>query len=113
MAANSGCSSRYVCRQHVLPYCLDPSDLKNPEVKQKFDDGPLAYITMMPNGVPAMGPKLIGMFVYFFVVAIIANNIALVPESIWFDRPWSMTAKNFLDALIYSVLTGGVFGWLV
>jgi hypothetical protein len=70
MAANSGCAGFY-----LLPYCPDPSDLKNPEVKQKFDDGPLAYITMMPNGVPAMGPKLIGMFVYFFVVAVICAYV--------------------------------------
>lgn len=125
---------------YVLPYCLDPGELKNPEVKQKFVDGPLAYITVTPNGVPPMGPKLIGMFVYFLfvgvlcayfvsfavapgadylavfrvasTVAFIANSVALIPESIWFSRPWSMTVKNFIDALIYGLLTGGVFGWL-
>lgn len=46
-------------------------------------------------------------------VAFVANSMALVPESIWFGRPWSITAKNFVDALIYALLTGGVFGWLV
>jgi len=46
-------------------------------------------------------------------VAFVASSMALVPESIWFGRPWSMTAKNFVDALIYALLTGGVFGWLV
>jgi hypothetical protein len=46
-------------------------------------------------------------------VAFIANGIAVIPESIWFGRPWTMTAKNLLDALIYGLLTGGVFGWLV
>jgi len=126
---------------YLLPYYLDPGDLKRPDVKQKYDDGPLAYITMIPNGVPAMGPKLISMFVYFLLVgvlcayfvsrtlapdadylavfrvagtvAFVANSMALVPESIWFGRPWSITAKNFVDALIYALLTGGVFGWLV
>jgi hypothetical protein len=126
---------------YLLPYCPDPAELKKPEVRQKFEDGPFAYITMVPNGVPRMGSKLISMIVYFLViaficayvvtrtlppdaeylavfriagtVAFIANSIALVPESIWFERPWAMTAKNFLDAIIYAVLTGGVFGWLV
>lgn len=126
---------------YLLPFCLDQAELKNPEVKQKYDDGPLAFITMVPNGVPAMGPKLIGMFVFFLVVgalcayvvslpyvataeylhvfrvtgtvAFIANSMAIVPESVWFSRPWSMTIKSFVDALIYALLTGGVFGWLV
>jgi len=126
---------------YLLPYCLDPAELKNPAMKQKYEDGPLAYITVTRNGVPNMGPKLIGMFAFFLLigvlcayvvsrtlepdasylsvfrvagtVAFIANSVALVPESIWFERPWSMTIKNFVDAFIYSLLAGGVFGWLV
>lgn len=33
-------------------------------------------------------------------------------ESIWFGRPWSVTFKHAIDGLIYSLLTGGTFGWL-
>ena len=126
---------------YLLPYCLDPGELKNPEVKQKYDEGPLAYITVLPNGVPGMGGKLVGMVIYFVIigvmcayfvtrtlapeadylavfrvagtVAFVANSFAIVPESIWFGRPWSITIKNFIDALIYGLLTGGIFGWLV
>ena len=125
---------------YLLPYCLDPAELKNPDVKQKYDEGPLAYITMLPNGVPAMGGKLVAMIIYFVIVGVVcayfvtrtlapeadylavfrvagtvaflANSFAIVPESIWFGRPWSMTIKSFVDALIYGLLTGGVFGWL-
>jgi len=46
-------------------------------------------------------------------ISFVANGIAVIPESIWFGRPWTITAKNLLDALIYALLTGGVFGWLV
>lgn len=126
---------------YLLPYCIDQAQLKNPEVKQKYDDGPLAYITMLPDGMPKMGGKLAGMYVYFVAVgvlcayfvsrtlapdadylavfrvagtvAFIANSFALVPESIWFGRPWLITFKSFIDALIYGLMTGGVFGWLV
>jgi hypothetical protein len=125
---------------YLLPYCLDPAELKNPDVKRKYEDGPLAYITMVPNGVPPMGGKLVAMVLYFIVigvlcayfvtfavapdadylaifrvtatVAFIANGFAVVPESIWFGRPWPITLKNFVDALIFGLLTGGVFGWL-
>jgi hypothetical protein len=37
---------------YLMPHCLDPADMKDPDVKQKFDDGPIAYITMLPNPVP-------------------------------------------------------------
>ena len=125
---------------YLLPYCIDPADMKDPEMQKKYEEGPLAYITMLPNGMPAMGGKLVMQFVYFVVVGIIcayfvsrtlapdadylavfriagtvafvANSFAVVPESIWFGRPWSITIKNFIDALIYGLLTGGVFGWL-
>ena len=123
---------------YVVPFCLDPAEAKDPEVKKKFAEGPLAYITVAKNGMPNMGPKMVTMFLYFVAVgvlaayfvtfsvatdylatfrvagtvAFIAHSMALVPESIWFERPWSMTVKNFVDAVIYSLLTGGVFGWL-
>ena len=125
---------------YLLPFCVDQKEMKNPEVLKKYNDGPNAFITVVPSGMPAMGPKMIGMIVYFLLVSVlcaymvsrtvapdasylavfriagtvafVANGIAVIPESIWFGRPWSMTAKNALDALIYGLLTGGVFGWL-
>ena len=124
---------------YLLPYCIDQKELKKPEVEQKFKEGPLAYITVIPNGVPKMGSKLVLSFLYYIVVGIIcayfvsrtatpdmsylatfriAGTVAFVSyglayfqESIWFGRPWSLTAKSLLDALIYSLLTGGTFGW--
>ena len=125
---------------YIVPFCLDPAEMSNPEVHKKFEEGPLAYITVAPNGVPSMAPRMILMLGYFLLVgvlcayfvsrtlapgaeylsvfrvagtvAFVANSFALIPESIWFNRPWSMTAKNFVDALIYAVLAGGIFGWL-
>ena len=125
---------------YLLPYCTDPAELKNPEIKQKYEDGPLAHITMLPNGMPGMGGRLIGQFLFFVLigvtcayfvsrtlagdadyldvfriagtVAFVATSFALLPESIWFGRPWSMLVKDFADALLYSLLFGGIFGWL-
>jgi hypothetical protein len=125
---------------YLLPYCMDPAEFKRPEIRQKFEAGPLAYITVVPNGVPNMAPRLVGMFLFFLLVgvlsayfvsrtlapdaaylevfriagtaAFVANGIAVIPESLWYGRPWPMTFKYLLDALIYGLLTGGVFGWL-
>lgn len=126
--------------QYNLPHCADQAAFKEPEMQQKFKDGPVAFITIKPSGPPNMGPNLIMMAAYnllvavlcaYFVsrfstaesdymavfrlssaVAFIAYGMAYVQESIWFGRPWSATMKTFLDAAIYAGLTGGVFGWL-
>lgn len=126
---------------YTVPHCADYADMSKPEMAEKMAAGPVAYVTVVPNGMPPMGPKMLGMVVYFLFVAVlcayvvtrtlppdadylavfriagtvafIANGIAVIPESIWFGKPWSITAKNLLDALIYGLLTGGIFGWLV
>lgn len=125
---------------YLLPFCLDPADLKKPDIQQKYIDGPLAYITVLPNGLPKMGGQLVASFVfYLFVgalcayvlslsasvggsyldvfritctVAWIAHGVAYLQDSIWFGRPWSVTIKNLVDALLYGLVTGGAFGWL-
>ena len=123
-----------------VPHVTDMKDLKKPEVEQKFTDGPLAFVTVLPNGMPNM-PRNMGLqFVYFIFVGIlcayfvsrttgadatyleifriagtvawIANGVGAIPDSIWFGRPWSHTAKTLMDGLIYGLLTGGAFGWL-
>jgi len=126
---------------YLVPYCADYADMAKEAVQQKLKDGPVAYVTVAANGMPSMGPKMISMVIYFLLVSVIcaymvtrtlapdaeylavfriagtvafvANGLAVIPESIWFSRPWSMTFKNLVDALIYALLTGGIFGWLV
>ena len=125
---------------YTIPNCQDQAQYKEPDMQQKLIDGPQAFITVVPSGLPSMGPKLAMMFGYnllvavvcaYFVsrtlapgadylavfriagaVAFVAYGMAYVQESVWFGRSWSSTAKTFLDALIYGLLTGGVFGWL-
>lgn len=125
---------------YLLPFHLDPADLKDDAVKAKYEEGPLAYITVLPTGLPTMAGKLVAQFFYYIAVGIvcayfvsrslgadadylavfriagtvafIANGFASIPDSIWFGRPWPITIKNLIDALIYGLLTGGVFGWL-
>jgi len=125
---------------YTVPHCPDQASFKDPEMQRKFVDGPVAFVTVVPSGMPAMGGKLAMMFAYnlavaifcaYFVsrtlgpdasylaifrvagtVAFVAYTMAYVQESIWFGRRWSMTLKTFLDGLIYAVLTGGIFGWL-
>ena len=110
--------------QYSLPHIKDQADFKNPEIQQKYKDGPVGFVTIVPSGLPNMGPNLIMMALYnlliavlcaYFVsrtappgadymaifrissaVAFIAYGMAYVQESIWFGRPWSSTMKTFL-----------------
>lgn len=125
---------------YTVPNCRDQKQYAEPAMQQKLKEGPQAFITIVPAGLPAMAPKLAMMFAYNVLVAVICAyllsrtvgagadyltvfrvtgtvaficyGVAYIQESIWFGRAWSLTAKTFLDALIYAVLTGGIFGWL-
>lgn len=123
---------------YTVPNVATNADFQTEETQQKLKDGPVAFITIVPSGIPTMGPKLIKNFLYNLLVASLcaymltltaaesylevyrvtcttawmAYGVAYIQDSIWFGRPWALTAKNLFDALIYGLLIGGVFGWL-
>lgn len=125
---------------HSIPYCSDMSRMSEPEMQAKFTQGPVAFVTVFPSGLPNMG-KLVGQQVLFFLigcvliawcatlalppgadaarvfgfvapVAFLAFGWGVVPYSIWYGHPWSTTAKYLLDALIYAIVVAGSFAWL-
>ncbi len=126
--------------QYVVPFAKDRADMASPEMTAKYREGPVGFLTIVPSGEQPMGGKLLLNFVYNLIVAIIAAYVvsrtlsagadylaifrvagtvgflaygmAYFQESIWFGRPWSTTVKALVDALIYGVLLGGVFGSL-
>jgi hypothetical protein len=125
---------------YSLPHCASHDALKDPDMQRKMEEGPQAFITVIPSGLPKMGGKMVMSFVNSLVVgllcaymvtrtlstdadylavfrisgtvAFIAYGYAYVMDSVWFGRPWSHTAKSMFDALLYGLLTGGAFGWL-
>ena len=123
-----------------VPHVVAQADLQNPEVVGKFEEGPVAFVTVLPRGVPKMGGKMGLSFVYYLLISIVvaymtsrtldagteylavfrvagtvawlAYGTATVPDAIWFGRPWSGIVKGLGDALVYALLTAGFFGWL-
>jgi hypothetical protein len=113
---------------------------KNPEFQEKFKKGPVAIMTVMPTGQWGMGAQLTQWFAYLILVSIIAGYIgsrAVTPgapylevfrfvgttafaayglglwqNSIWYKKAWSATLKSTFDALLYGLVTAGIFGWL-
>jgi len=124
---------------YVFPYCL-PKDMKSPASIEKYKQGPVGFMTVMPSGPPAMPKFLIQWFVYclligFFVAYLAAHTIPFganylvvfrivgsaaflayglghLSDGIWKGQPWLMTIKEVLDGLVYGLLTAGTFGWL-
>ncbi len=125
---------------YMLPRCATMEEMKTPEFREKLNKGPVAIMTVMPNGQWSMGRNLVLWFLYSVVVsffaayiashalppgahylrvfqlvgatAFIGYALALWQMSIWYRRAWSTTLKATVDGLIYALLTAGVFGWL-
>ena len=125
---------------YMLPRAGDMTIYKSPEFTAKLNAGPVAVMTVLPNGRISMGRNLGLWFVYLLVVstavALIASRtlpvgavyphvfkvtgavaflgyaLALCQQSIWYGRGWGLTLKSFLDGAIYAALTAGTFAWL-
>ena len=125
---------------YVIPCAGSPEVMRSPEFTEKATQGPVAFLTVMPSGPPAMGGSLVQWFIYSVVVggfaAYIAGRalgpeapylavfrfvgtaafgayaLALLQNSIWYKRNWGSTLKSVFDGLIYASVTAGVFGWL-
>ncbi len=126
--------------QYDIPHCTSMKKMESPEIKQKFEQGPVAMITILRNETPPM-PKNLALTILFYLVvstivayvasralapgadylavfqltgtvAWLAYGFAIIPDAIWFGRTWSSVFKTIADALVYGLLTAGVFGWL-
>ena len=125
---------------YMMPHAPSMQAAKSPEFVEKFRQGPVALLTVLPSGVMNMGPSLARWFVYCVVVSIVAAYVgsravgpggdyldvfrfvgttafccyamSLPQHSIWLGRRWSATLKSMFDGLVYGLLTAGTFGWL-
>lgn len=123
-----------------LPWTGNMKEMKSPAFQEKLKSGPVAMVTILPNGPVSMGRPLVLWFIYLLIVgtfvALIAAHtlpagtmylrvfkvagtcaflgyaLALLQDSIWLRRSWVVTAKSCFDGLIYAALTAGTFGWL-
>ena len=125
---------------YSLPHCVDMADMQKESVQQRFAQGPVAFVTIFPNGMPNMGKLMVQQICFFLVgcfliaysatlvlapgaeyltvfrfvasVGFLAFGWAQIPMSIWYGHLWSTTAKYMLDALIYGLVIAGSFAWL-
>lgn len=125
---------------YAIPYSVDPAEMKDPAVQERYRRGPVALIAVMRSGPPAMGKTLAQWLLFCLLVSFVTAYVArqtltpatvghvvmqitgavafvgygfgAFPNSIWFGIPWSNALRALLDAAIYSLLTGAIFWWL-
>ena len=123
-----------------IPYCTDMKAMAEESMQQKFKQGPVAMITVLPNGMPPMGKLLTQQVLFFlfgsiliaylatisialnadcvaifrqvFIASFLAYGWAQIPLSIWMGQPWSNCFRYLLDALIYAGVSGAAFAFL-
>lgn len=126
---------------YVIPYSGGAEAMKSEAFREKIEKGPIAMMTVMdPKVYGNMGSQFVQWFAYSLLVGIIAAyvagrtlapsadylavfrltgtvafasySMALMPQSIWYQKSWSATLKAMFDGLLYAALTAGAFGWL-
>jgi hypothetical protein len=124
---------------YVFPFHTH-KEMNTPAAAERFKQGPVGMMTVMPSAPPVM-PKflaqwfgfclLVGVFVAYLAwhtVAAGANYLAVfrvvgtaaflayglghLSDGIWKGQTWSATIKEVVDGLVFGLLTAGTFGWL-
>lgn len=125
---------------YMFPACDSMKDMQKPEFLERYKQGPVGIMTILPGGnAPSMGKNLIQWFIFCLLIStVVACILTLLPagstygvvfkwaahvailgycagtlsESIWGGRPWGHTAKYLFDGIVYGLVTAGTFGWL-
>lgn len=125
---------------YMFPCASSPKVMNSPEMIEKWTEGPVGLMNVLPSGPPAMGKNLVQWFAYClalgFMLAYLAGRtlgpgadylavfrvvgtvgflgygFAEAVNSIWKGQAWATTFKHMFDGLVYALLTAGVFGWL-
>ncbi len=127
---------------YVIPYAGSMEAMNSDEYKAKVSEGPVIFFTALRSeDMSSMGTQLtqwfgycvfasavaayvagfalaggadyMGVFRITSVVAFCCYAMAHPQRSIWYKQKWGTTGRNMFDGLVYSLLTGGIFGWLV
>lgn len=125
---------------YLMPRAGSTAEMRDPAFQERMKRGPVVVMTVMRWSPSAMPRSLVQWFLYSILVSVFAGylagralgpgttylevfrfagttaflgyGLALLQNSIWWSKKWSTTTKSLIDALIYAMLTAGVFGWL-
>lgn len=122
---------------YMFPRADSMKEMAAPDMLEKFKQGPVGILTVLPTGIPTMGKSLVQWFVYGVVISVFVAylaSMALAPaaapmlvfrftataallaygvphfhDAIWKGQPWLTTFKYLFDGVIYSLVIGCTF----
>ena len=125
---------------YQMPHCTDMKEMGDESTVQKFNNGPVAIITIFNNGMPPMGKLLVQQLLFFLVACLLVAYVATlsldfsaeakevfrvvmpvgflafgyagIPYSIWYGHPWSNCLRFLIDSVVYAAITAATFAWL-
>ncbi|MGD2110851.1 MAG: hypothetical protein PVI86_15845 [Phycisphaerae bacterium] len=123
---------------YMWPGCGD-GDMKSPEFQARYKEGPWGSINVLAKQ-PNFMANLLGVFIVYLVISIFVGYITLraedlgagfmpvfrvagatailgycagpFPGGIFLGKPLRFMFTDFLDNVVYGLLTGLIFGWL-
>ena len=126
--------------QYAVPHAADNAAKADEAWQRKYKEGPVAMIMVMPHGELGMGKQLgqwlawcllisllvayvagitlppgadyLKVFQVTSMTAILAHGGGAGMNMIRFGATGGRTVKDIIDAVIYGLVTAGIFGWL-
>lgn len=124
---------------YMWPNCQSPADQKSAEFKARFESGPWGSMNIVGSR-PNFARNLVLTFIFYVVVgtfvgyitanaraagaaflpvfqvagatAVLAYCAGSIPNAIFFGKPGRFVFTEFIDGVVYGLLTGIVFGLL-
>jgi hypothetical protein len=126
--------------EYMFPMPASMKDCSSPEMKAKFEKGPVGSILIRPPAPMSIGKSLVQWFLFSILISIFTAYLAAhglprgahylkvfqvagaaavamyafsnITNSIWKGVSWGVTTKFIVDGIIYGLVTAGTFGWL-
>lgn len=123
---------------YMFPFAESMKSMADDDMIEKYQEGPVGFVTVLPSGMPRIGRSLLQWFIFtIFVsafvayvlsfalaadatylnvfriagtVAFLTYGVSGVSDSIWKGQSWWVTFKFGIDGLIYALVTAGIFG---
>jgi hypothetical protein len=123
--------------QYAFPHARSMKEMGSPEMRTRFERGPVGTMMVKPSGTPAIGKSLLQWFAYSVLISVLVAYLAsftlahgmaygpvfrfvstaaflgygvyAIQDSIWKGQRWSVSLKFVFDGLVYALVTAGAF----
>ena len=126
--------------EYSFPYVTSPEDWKSEAWQEKFQRGPVGFLTLKTPGDMGMGKSMASWLIFIVVIEVfvayltgeargagasfaavlqIAGTAGILgfagaeaPQAIWMGRSWRNASKMMFDGVVYGLVSGLAFAWL-